>query len=48
MDLKELKAQAYDCIAILEETKAKLGELNNLIANYKQTPKESSEVKNNN
>lgn len=38
--IKELKAEAYDCIAALEQAKARLQQINAEIAQLLQAPKE--------
>jgi hypothetical protein len=54
MDIKDLKSQAYDALAAISRLQARLQELNNAIANYKddgpkvgtaQAPAKEKEVK---
>jgi len=40
MDIKELKAEAYDLLALIERAKAKLQQVNQSIATESQKPKE--------
>ena len=43
MDIKELKAQAYDCLAAIEYNQNRLMAINKEIAKAKAEPTESTE-----
>ena len=45
MDLKDLKSSAYDCLATISQLQARLQEINNAIANFKEPDLKKSEPK---